>query len=380
MRYADETSPHLSRFARLTELDSVWAEGSPGARLDAVRRAARRAHDRIAGNGPVASVRTVDLATFPYPTRYGLGGAARSLAPFVMMRNRAHLIQANGGRGSRINILVNPTDPDRSLAAPFFARQIQKYGDFVARRIMSTTHGTISQALADWGVAPSEIDYITFDHLHVQDLRGLLGTTTPEPGRSAPTPPLLPNARLLVQRAELATFEQMHPLQRYWYVADGIAGIAADKIIALDGDYAVGGFALIRTPGHTRGNHSLVIVTDRGLWTVSENGIAVDAYAPESSRIPGLRDHARDAGVEVILNSNTREHTLDQYTSMVLEKHLADPCPERPEFPQHFASSEMVRHPLAPGLAPTYSHGAITFGDVRSRAEARPSSGVAAHA
>jgi len=47
---------------------------------------------------------------------------------------------------------------------------------------------------------------------------------------------------------------------------------------------------------------------------------------------------------------------------MVLEKTIADPVKDRPELPQHFASSELVSHPLAIGLAPTYSHGAIEFG------------------
>jgi hypothetical protein len=135
--------------------------------------------------------------------------------------------------------------------------------------------------------------------------------------------------------------------------------------VALDGDYLIGGgFAIVRTPGHTGGNHSLVVVTDRGAWTISENGICVDAYAPGTSRIRGVARHARDTGVEVILNANTREGSLDQYTSMVLEKTIADPVPDRPELPQHFASSELVPHPLAPGLAPSYSHGAITYGSV----------------
>src|SRR5204863_2958385 len=99
-----------------------------------------------------------------------------------------------------------------------------------------------------------------------------------------------------------------------------------------DGDYTIGrGFAIVRTPGHTIGNHTLVVVTDRGAWTISENGIAVDAYAPGISRIGGVARHARDQGVEVILNANTREHSLDQYTSMVLEKTLADPVADRPE-------------------------------------------------
>lgn len=354
--------------ARLTELDAAWAVAGAGARLAAVRAAARRLHDRLAAAGPAVAVRTADIATFPYPTRFGLDGAASSPAPFVMMRNRVQLVQVRAA-GELVNVLVNPTDPERSLAAPFFAQQIERYGNFVSRRLMSTQHGTVADALAAWGVDPADIHYITFDHLHVQDLRGLLGTIVPEPGKSAPTPAFLPSARLLVQRAELATLEEPHPLHRYWYVDGGTLGIDPQKIVVLDGDVAIGaGLALVRTPGHTIGNHSIAVVTERGVWTISENGVAVDAYAPEASSISGLRGHARSHGVEVILNGNTREHSLDQYTSMVLEKTLADPCPDRPEFPQHFSSSELVRHPLAPGLAPTYTHGAITSGQIVTRA------------
>jgi hypothetical protein len=360
---------HLTR---LTDLDAAWATAGSGARLGAVRAAARRLHDRLTTGGPAVAVRTADVATFPYPTKFGLDGAARTLAPFVMMRNRVQLVQVRVG-GELVNVLVNPSDPERSLAAPFFSQQIDRYGSFVSRRVMSTQHGTAADALAAWGVDPADIHYITFDHLHVQDLRGLLGTIVPEPGQAQPTRAFLPNARLLAQRSELATLEEPHPLQRYWYVDGGILGIDPQKIVALDGDYAIGaGLALVRTPGHTLGNHSIAMVTDRGVWTVSENGISVDAYAPEASSIAGLRSHARSRGVEVILNANTKEHTLDQYTSMVLEKTLADPCPDRPEFPQHFSSSEMVKHPLAPGLAPTYTHGAITFGQIVTKRAPAP--------
>jgi hypothetical protein len=206
---------------------------------------------------------------------------------------------------------------------------------------------------------------VTFDHLHVQDVRGLLAPGVD--GRAA-----LPHARLIAQRSELETFASLHPLQGEWYIPECLTGVPASSIIALDGDYAIGGgFAMIRTPGHTIGNHSLVVVTDRGAWTISENGIAVDAYAPGTSQIRGVASHARDHGVEVILNANTREHSLDQYTSMVLEKTLADPVADRPELPQHFASSELVGHPLAPGLSPTYTHGAITHGAVIKVTSAR---------
>ena len=346
--------------SRLSEMDAAWAMRGAGARLDAVRRAGRKLRERILAGGAARCVRTIDLATFPYPTRYGLQGVAASPAPYVFMRNRMQLVQV--AVGSRIvTILVNPTDPQRSAAAPYFARLQERYGE-TASRMLSTFHTTIPDALAAWGVAPDAIDYITFDHLHVQDVRGLLA---PGPGGRA----FLPNAKLLAQKTELDTLAQIHPLQVEWYIPECLAGVPADKIVALDGDFAIGGgFAIVRTPGHTWGNHSVVIVTGSGAWTISENGICVDAYAPGVSRIRGVARHAREAGVEVILNANTREGTLDQYTSMVLEKTLADGVPERPELPQHFSSSELVPHLLAPGLAPTYTHGAITHGEIAVRA------------
>lgn len=348
---------------RLPDLDSAWAIRGSGARLDAVRRAGRKLRERILVGGTARCVRTIDLATFPYPSRYALQGVAGSPAPYVFMRNRMHLVQVQAG-GRVVSILVNPTDPQRSAAAPFFTRLEERYGR-VASKLLSTFHSTIEQALAGWGVAPETIDYVTYDHLHVQDVRGLLA---PGPGGHA----YLPNARLLAQRAELDTLGTLHPLQVEWYIPDCLAGVPADRIVALDGDYAIGGgFAIVRTPGHTWGNHSLVVVTDRGAWTISENGVCVDAYAPGISEIRGVAKHARETGVEVILNANTREGSLDQYTSMVLEKELADAVPDRPELPQHFSSSEMVPHVLAPGLKPTYTHGAITHGEIVVAAQQR---------
>ena len=349
----------LPDLVRVNELDDAWSVAGAGARLESVRRAGRRLRERILATGMARAVRTADVATFPYPTRYGLQGVATSPLPYVFMRNRMHLVQVESG-GRTITILVNPTEAARSAKAPYFARLEERYGK-LATKLLSRFHVAIPEALAQWGVAPADVDFITFDHLHVQDVRGLLA---PGPGGAA----YLPNAKLLAQRAELDTFASLHPLQVEWYIPGCLAGVPADRVVALDGDYTLGtGFAIVRTPGHTIGNHSLVVVTDRGAWTISENGISVDAYAPGTSRIRGVASHARDRGVEVILNANTREHSLDQYTSMVLEKTIADPVPDRPELPQHFSSSELVGHPLAPGLAPTYTHGAITYGVVVER-------------
>ena len=353
------------RLTRLTELDAAWLTHGGGARLDAIRKGAKRLRDRILASGTSRCVRTADIATFPYPTRLGLHGVAASPAPFMFLRNRMQLVQV-AAEDRVITILVNPSDSERAKRAPFFARMEQRYGRF-ASRVLAKYHSSVGEALDRWRVTPASIDYVTFDHLHVQDLRGLLA---PGPDGRA----YLPNAKLLAQRAELDTLRALHPLQVEWYIPECLAGVPADRIIALDGDYLLGGgFALVRTPGHTTGNHSPVVVTDRGVWTISENGICLDAYAPGSSSIRGVARHARDTGVEVILNANTLEGSIDQYTSMVLEKALADPVRDRPELPQHFSSSELVAHALAPGLSPSYVHVAITHGEPVVAVSARAS-------
>ena len=49
------------------------------------------------------------------------------------------------------------------------------------------------------------------------------------------------------------------PPQVDWYCPNGLAGVPEDKVIQLDGDVMIGdGLALVRTPGHTVGNHSFV--------------------------------------------------------------------------------------------------------------------------
>jgi hypothetical protein len=190
-----------SELVKLTEMDTAWAVRGPGARLDAVRRAGRRLRDRILTGGVARCVRTVDVATFPYPTRYALQGVATSPVPYVFMRNRMHLVQVTTG-ARVLTILVNPTDPQRSTAAPYFARLEERYGT-ATRRLLSTVHTTIPDALTEWGIAPESIDYITFDHLHVQDVRGLLA-----PGPDGRT--CLPNAKLLAQQTELEALAQLH--------------------------------------------------------------------------------------------------------------------------------------------------------------------------
>ena len=255
---------------RLTEMDEAWRSGPAGVRLEAVRRAARQLKDRLRKSTKVQSVRTYDLITLPYPARYGLGDAARSLMPFVMITNRMQLVKVKTKDGLK-KLLVNPSDHVRDEETPFFKRLGERFsGVPLSRKLMVKVHAEVPDRLREAGISGAEIDYITFDHLHTQDLRRLMLEWCP-------------NAKLLVQKEELAIYERLHPLQNDWYIADALTGDSQRALsAALDGDFSsASGLAIVRTPGHTFGNHSIVVHTDRGLWTISENGVSVDNYAPE---------------------------------------------------------------------------------------------------
>ena len=355
MPYADPAhDPDLQPLAhfRGTRLDPV-----PADRKRAIERAAQALREELLAAEPVAYLRSFDLVHLPYPTRYALRDACRVPWPFVQMVNRLIVVQFRGDQGRVRTLLVSPTDVEGSKATPFFRRLSQRMGPLagVLEPLVAPQSTTVEAALAVCGIHPHEVDYLTYDHLHTQDVRRWLGSPT--------VPGVFPNAKLLVMRQEWQSVLGLLPPQRHWYCPDGIAGVDRQRVVLLDGDTRLGqGVALVATPGHTAGNHSIVLRTPEGLLVTSENGVSADCYAPLQSRIPGLAAYARATGMEVVLNGNTLEGALDQYLSMILEKTLAGPALRDPDFPAVMPSSELDATWLAPGLRPTLFHGELCFG------------------
>jgi glyoxylase-like metal-dependent hydrolase (beta-lactamase superfamily II) len=344
----------------LTQLREAWRSNTPSVRLQALRKNTPYLRGHMLGEGGILGVKTFDLVTVPYPSSMGFSGAALSPAPYLLFTNRVNIIQFLDHDGDKKTILFNPTNYEASARTPFFYRLSQRYGDFLSNKVMTKRHNTVLGALQSLGISPEEVDYIAYDHQHTQDLRGVLGTEQ-QVG-------WFPKAKLLIQRVEWETTQNLHPLQSDWYIAEGTQGISSDRVVLLDGDVSLGkGVALISTPGHTYGNQTLAVcLSGTMIFTVSENGVAADSYAPLRSKIPGLTTHARNTGQEVILNGNTREATLDQYNSMIIEKILAGPSPVDPDICNHIPSSELTASPLAPMLSPTFFHGPLMFGEVSS--------------
>ncbi len=339
----------------LGQMKDAWATGSGGARLAAVLAAAPRLKTAIEDSGTPGAVRTLDVSTFPYPTEFAFFGACAVPIPYVWLFNRAVFVEYTDFAGTRRRLLANPTSPEGSKRAPFFRSMLEKPPAPLRpafEKILSAQAAPIPEQLRALGIDPGTIDYLTFDHLHVQDLTPMLA-----PGG------FYPRAKLLVTRTELDGLAHLHPLQRFWYVEDSLRDVDRARMIAFDGDLLLGeGLALIGTPGHTEGNHTIVLNLAGGLVTISENGVSAECYAPSKSHVPGVAAWAKRTGHEVVLNSNSRERSLDQYTSMMLERFLSE-SPNH-EFHRHFSSSELTKNALAPGVKPTFAWQKIEHGTV----------------
>ncbi|MCW5829453.1 MAG: hypothetical protein KIT79_09085 [Deltaproteobacteria bacterium] len=343
-------------FRAIPELDDGWRDTHPGHRVEEMRERGRSFQKQFLKDGPVRGVRTVDLLPFPYPVAFGFWQAAPNKAKYLIMRNRMEVIEFEDFSGQVRTLLVNPTEHDLSGRAPFFENARRELMPFVSEQRLAKMDGPVPK-LKKLGLDPAKIDYITFDHLHVQDLRrGLLG----ENGR----PPLYPNARLVVNRREIETLQSIHPLQRPWWIEGALDGVPPERILSVEGSVWLGkGVAIAWTPGHTLGNHTIVFHAEgRGVFTVSENGISPDSYVPERSKLKSLREYAKKYGAEVVMNGNALESTFSQYSSMILEKELAGRTADG--VPQVYNSSPFIRTPMAWGIGPTFTIDPVNTGSV----------------
>ncbi len=341
----------------------------PGEELDALRDAVPDFRREVIDSGTPTGVTTRALITLPYPTRFGLWRAGSSPAPYLWITNRMIIVQWEDAGGDRRTLLWEPSDHERGEYTPYFARL--RDSNPLPDRMLTRDHGTVVGHLRALGIDAADVDYLAFDHLHTQDVRRLVGTTRPAPDLGFPDRPVepwFPDATLLTQRREWETIRHLHPVQVPWYQPETYLDLAHDRVRLVDGDVLLGpGVALMATPGHTAGNQTLVLNTDDGLWTSSENGIAAESWLPAASRIPGVRRFCEDWGQEVVLNANTLEFTAWQYNSMVVESLVADPT-EEGVFPQCFPSSELTPWRLSPLTAPTYVHEGVEHGVVRGSA------------
>ncbi|KGN30140.1 hypothetical protein N802_09715 [Knoellia sinensis KCTC 19936] len=364
-----------------TDLESIGARTIPefegvhdvwprGARLDAVRDSAAAYKKRFVTQGQVRAVKSIDIAAAPYPVKYAFHDAVSvPTFPLISMINRMIVVQYDDWNGQARTLVFEPTVPAGSAEAPFY-ENLQGIMDKIPggkhlEKLALKYYNEPGEVLTKLGLTPEDIDFCTFDHLHVQDPRMILGSTEVIPGESTTRTPLFGNAMMLVHSRELATLQSLHPMQWAWYVDGGLGGVDPEKFVTFDGDIELGpGITLLWTPGHTDGNHSLCINTPDGVWVSSENGISLDNWQPELSKIPGVRKYHEAFGREICPNANTLEDSLDQYDSMIKEKVMADPSKRDPRWLQILPSTELAPWKRFWPVVPTFVHGGISYGTI----------------
>jgi hypothetical protein len=348
----------VDTFARSTACPVI------GDQLRLVREEALRFRELFAATGTPEYVESFDLARVPYPTRFGFFRAHGAASPLLTFTNRLIVVRWRERSGSRRTLLWEPSDVALGRATPFFAAMAESTPAW----LQSFGFKHIADPLDHVrriGIDPAEVDYLAFDHLHTQDCRRLVGTNGPAPDLSpgARVEPMFPNAKLIVQRAEWDLVQNMHPWQARWYQAETYCDLRSGSVHLIEGDVLLGpGVALLSTPGHSSGMMSLVVRTTSGIWASSENVIATEMLTPEHSRIPGVRRAAAEWGLEVVLNGNTIENTVQQYNSVIKEKSVVDVSAVDGRFLQFFPTSELTRNAAMWRTSPTFAFGRLQHG------------------
>src|SRR5712692_9141802 len=192
----------------IAEFRRLRGVSGAGERLKLARQCGARFRERFKASGKVAAMRTRAANRFPWPKDYAF---FRVPVPdpitHVVLYNRIEVIRFRQN-GRLKTLLFNPIIGELGLQAPGFARLTDMMIEIGSQHpgLLEMPKSPLER-LAEIGLRPEDVDYVTFDHLHAQDLRPMLGTTEPVPGFSdAPYPPMYPNAVWLLQRRELEMF------------------------------------------------------------------------------------------------------------------------------------------------------------------------------
>ena len=354
----------------IQDFDDVRQSPLPQERLKAARKQASAFRERFMDEAPVQFYQSADMVRVPYPTWYAYSGVYTQSTykfPYIHILNRIFIVQYHDFSGELKTLLFSPSDIEADRETPFFKRLTDKMPSWSPLEgVVAPIIRDVTGALAEVGLSPEDVDYISYDHLHTQDVRRWLGTKD----KAA----YFPNAKLLVHEQEWLSTTSLLPVQADWYCPNGIEGVDPDKMIKFTGSIQLGeGVALVHTPGHTEGNHSLVARVPDGIRVTSENGVGADAYAPMNSKVNAIRRYAKQTGMEVILNGNTLEGSNEQYISMVIEKTIAGPS-KNPDFPNCASSSEATPYWLIPGHKVSHLIGEAKFGSLHKKSAKQPSS------
>lgn len=292
------------------------ARGAGGEGRLAVLRDAAEAVAEHVRRTPVARATHVPIDRVLAETRRVLPDA-RLVSPFVVLARRALLLVAQNG----LRVLVDPCDPGP--------------GTPDAERLASR-HPILARTLAPrrasdprWPVADLVVSTALAGRAIVRTREQLAG------------------ARWLAYADELAAARRPDPIDEARY-----ARRTPDGLEAIEGAIELApGIVLLPTPGPTRGHGSLVFAFEGRVHVHTQAGVAVDAWSPYESSIPGLREAVRVRNVEALVRGDASDPAR-ALEAMAIERALAD---RRRDAPALFsilpaASAEVTW--IAPRLRP----------------------------
>ena len=206
------------------------------------------------GQGPFFEPRTEAFPTAT-PEQWRAADAHDSTAVTAdgqwLLRFRAFAVRLEDGRTVVVDAGIGPADAPASSWAP--------------------VPGVLPASLAEAGIDPADVDTVVMTHLHTDHIGW-----TMQDGE-----PFFPNARYLIQRAEVAAIRLLGAPAGPWATEPLQAAGLLDQV---DGDHRIApGLSVRAAPGHTPGHQVVLAETadDTVLLTGDLLVHAVQLVAPE---------------------------------------------------------------------------------------------------
>jgi len=160
---------------------------------------------------------------------------------------------------------------------------------------------TFEDGLAQWNLAPEDIDIVIHTHLHNDHCENDYKCA---------------NALFYVHRRELERIHNPHPLD-FRYMADYIEDVEANgQIISVDANTEITpGIRVMHTPVHTDGGMSVIIDTDKGKAVITGFCVIMENFFPPKE-VTAMEMDAIPPGTHV--------NVYEAYDIMVKVRDMAD--------------------------------------------------------